>query len=992
MTHKAPHDYVSGKNYKDFNITNVVEIPELQCSLIELVHQPSGAQIIYIPSEDPENLFCLSFQTLPDTSNGVAHILEHTVLCGSKKYPVKDPFFAMQRRSLNTFMNALTGSDFTCYPASSQVPKDFYNLLEVYLDAVFYPSLNELSFLQEGHRLEFSIPDDPTSPLEYKGIVFNEMKGAMSSPNTRLNEVLNRNLFPDLTYGINSGGDPKNIPELTHQQLKEFHEKFYHPSRCLFFFYGNMPLESHLEFITKNVLNDVKKVNPLPPLPLQKRFSAPKRIVDTYPIPDDETLEDKTLIAFSWLTCHILEQQELLALNIIEIILMDTDASPLKMALLKSGLCKQVGCYMDCEISEVPLVISLKGCNPEGVDELEKLIKNTLEQVVENGIPLNHVENAIHQLEFHNSEITGDQAPFGLSLFMRSGLLKQHGGDPESGLKIHTLFDELRKRNLEDPHYLTELIKKYLINNSHAVRVVLIPDKDLAAKELDEERAKLDSIQQKLTKAQAKEIIHKSSELLTLQKKEEEEENVNILPKVTLDDVPRASRIFPLSQEKIGNIEVFYHNCFTNEIIYADLVFDLPKIAEEDLPYVRLFSTLLNQMGCGGRPYADNLEYIQANTGGIGSFLTLNLQASDNHQFVPSLYIRGKALYRKTPKLFALIYDIATSVDFTDIPRLKEVLLKQYTGLQSSLSQNSLKYAINLSASSLDVPSKIANDWYGLEYFWKIKEIAQDFDAHAEFLVSKMQELQTKLLCLDHPHVIITCSAAMYDQIKGNQFYGLQTLLTKPSPKWNGDYNLAPPYTHARTIASPIAFTGMVLKTVCYNHPDAAALNIAAFLLDNLTLHTTIREQGGAYGGGAVSNAMSGNFYFYAYRDPNITTTLQAFEHSVHSLIKGKFSKADLEEAKLEMIQALDAPVAPGSRGDLAYGWMREGKTPEVRQAFRDRVIHLTRADVVEAVKKHLVSGLPKATTVVFAGRDLLEKENAKLLAQGKIPFSIESI
>lgn len=992
MTYKTSHGYTSGKFYKDFKVTHVIDIPELQCSLVELVHQPSGAQIMYIPSDDPENLFCLSFQTLPESSNGVAHILEHTVLCGSKKFPVKDPFFAMQRRSLNTFMNALTGSDFTCYPASSQVPKDFYNLLEVYLDAVFYPSLNELSFLQEGHRLEFSIRNDPTSSLEYKGIVFNEMKGAMSSSNSRLSEVLNQALFPDLTYGINSGGDPKHIPELTHQELKNFHEKFYHPSRCLFFFYGNMPLEGHLDFIEKNVLNAVKKVDPLPPLPLQKRFTEPKRITQHYPIAEDESLHDKTLIAFSWLTCHILEQQELLALSVIEIILMDTDASPLKMALLKSELCKQVGCYMDCEISEVPVVISLKGCNPDAANELEKLLKRTLEGIVQNGIPLNQVENAIHQLEFHHSEITGDHAPFGLSLFMRSGLLKQHGGDPESGLRVHALFEELRMRNLKDPLYLTGLIKKYFIDNPHFVRVVLVPDKELAAKELAEEKAALDSIQQRLTKAQSAEIIRKSTELLVLQKMQEEEINVNVLPKVTLDDIPRLSRVFPLSYEKIENIEVYHHACFTNEIVYADLVFDLPHIVEADLSYVRLFTTLLNQMGCGGRSYADNLEYIQANTGGVGSFLTLNLQASNHSEFNPSLYIRGKALYRKTPKLFNLIHELATSVDFTDIPRLKEVILKQYTGLQSSLSQNSLKYAINLSASSLDIPSKIANDWYGLEYFWKIKAIAQDFDAHAAFLVDKMQELQKKLLCLDHPHVIITCDAVMYDQIKGNQFYGLQTLQTKPFSKWSSDYPLNAPYSHARTIASPIAFTGKVLKTVSYNHPDAPALSIAAFLLDNLTLHTVIREQGGAYGGGAVSNPMSGNFYFYSYRDPNISTTLKAFGQAVHNLIKGKFTKSDLEEAKLEMIQALDAPVAPGSRGDLAYGWMREGKTPEVRQVFRDRVIQLTRTDVINAVKSHVVKGLPSATTVVFAGRDLLEKENVKLLAEGQQSFQIEAI
>lgn len=991
MVHQQARFHSVGQTFHDFKVTKSVDIHELQCRLIELTHVPSGAAIMHIANDDPENLFCLSFQTLPDSSNGVAHILEHTVLCGSKKFPVKDPFFAMQRRSLNTFMNALTGSDFTCYPASSQVPKDFYNLLDVYLDAVFHPLLNELSFRQEGHRLEFAEAANPNSKLERKGIVFNEMKGAMSSPNARLNEAINQALFPDITYGINSGGDPKYIPLLTYQELCDFHKRYYHPSRCLFFFYGNMPLEGHLDFIAANVLREVKNVEPLPPIPSQPRLKKSKRIDTSYPIPQEESGHDKTLIAFSWLTCHVLEQQELLALSIIEIILMDTDASPLKMALLKSGLCKQVSCYMDNEISEIPIVISLKGCNPEGADELDKTIRNTLNSIVNQGIPINLVENAIHQLEFYRSEITGDHTPFGLSLFMRSALLKQHGGDPENGLKIHSLFDELRRRNLEDPYYLTGLIQKYLIDNPHSVKVVMVPDKELSAKELAEEEAKLAAIQAKLSDKEAAEILSETAELSAFQEKQRDAD-FDVLPKVTLADIPRAARIYPLIQEKIGNLDVYHHNCFTNEIVYADLVFDLPNIIESDLPFVRLFSTLLSQMGCGGRSYAENLECIQANTGGVGASLALNLQASDHKQFHPTLCIRGKALYRKTDKLFTLIHEMADSPDFTDIGRLREVLLKQYTSLQSTLNQNALRYAINLSASTLDIPSKIAHAWYGLEYFWKIKEIAQHFDKHASWLIAKLQELQQQLLCLENPRFVITCDAIMYDQIKGKKFYELQNIKTKPFEKWKGNYLLGDQYSHARLIASPIAFTGKVMKTVSYTDPDAPALNIAAFMLDNLTLHTAIREQGGAYGGGAVSNAMSGNFYFYAYRDPNIIATIEAFDKAVHDLSLGEFDESDLEEAKLEMIQALDTPVAPGSRGDLAYSWLCEGKTFEVRQAFRERVLQLKGGDVVSAVKKHLVRGLSNATTVVFAGKDLLEKENAKLLIQGKPPFAIENI
>jgi presequence protease len=980
-----------GQIYRDFKVTRYLEIPELQCYLTELVHLPTNAQVMHLSNEDPENLFCLSFQTLPEKSDGVAHILEHTVLCGSKKFPVKDPFFAMTRRSLNTFMNALTGSDFTCYPAATQVPKDFYNLLDVYLDAVFSPNLSQLSFLQEGHRLEFSNPEDPKSPLEFKGVVFNEMKGAMSSPGARLADVMHANLFPDVTYGINFGGDPKIIPELTYEQLLAFHKQFYHPSRCLFFFYGSLPLQAHLDFIAQNALEGVDKAAPLPPIPYQKRFDKPRRLEMSYPISSDEETESKTYISFGWLTCPIIEQKEALALSILEIVLLDTDASPLKLALLKSGLCKLVSSHIDTEINEASWMIVLRGCNPQDGDACEKLLRNSLETIIEEGIPLESVENAIHQLEIFRSEIGGDHAPFGLSLFMRSALLKQHKAKPEEGLTIHALFDDVHREVLADANYFGKLAKKYLLDNPHFVRIVMVPDKELNSQELRDEQELLNQIHKSLSQAEVSQLIKQKQSLVEFQLKQEEED-IDVLPKVTLEDVPKLSRHFPLKQEKIGNLEVFHHSCFTNQLIYTDLVFNLPELPEAEMPFVRLFCVLLAQMGCGGRHYTENLDYIQANTGGIGASLAFNLQVADHHLFTPTINIRGKALHRKANKLFTLLQDLVTSADFTDLHRLKEVIQKHYTALESNLSQSSMRYAINLSASGLDVASKIANLWYGLEYYWKIKEIALDLNNQLIPLAEKMKEMQDTLLGLDNPHLVVTCNAAMYDELKGNDFYGLSRLITKPYKKWQGNYPLESITPQGRVIASPVAFTGLVFKTVSFVHPDASALAIAACLIDNLTLHPLVREQGGAYGSGAVSNAISGNFYFYAHRDPNISRTLDAFEIAVANVISGKFDESDLEEAKLEIIQGLDEPIAPGSRGEHAYSWFREGKTQEIRQAFRDRLLRLTRQEIIRAVEEHISPQMAQGVPVVFAGRELLEKENHILKSKGLTPLRIEPI
>ncbi|KIC76387.1 Presequence protease, mitochondrial [Neochlamydia sp. EPS4] len=991
MAKKTPSLRRVTDKYLDFTVTKALEIPELQCILTELIHTPTGAQVMHLGNEDPENLFCLSFQTLPNSSNGVAHILEHTVLCGSEKFPVKDPFFAMTHRSLNTYMNALTGQDFTCYPAASQVPKDFYNLLEVYLDAVFKPNLKYFSFLQEGHRLEFSNPTDPHSPLEYKGIVFNEMKGAMASPMSRLGEALNQAMYPNTIYGYNSGGDPKIIPSLSYNELVEFHQKYYHPSRCLFFFYGNLPLVEHLDFITQHTLRWANKASPLPPIPFQPRFSIPHYVHEFYPIASHEPTENKTMLALGWLTCHILEQHELLALSIIEIILMDTDASPLKMALLKSGLCKTASAYIDTDIHEAPFIIILKGCKPESAGPIENLIRSTLIKITKEGISLNLIENAMHQLEFFRSEITGDQSPFGLSLFMRAALLKQHGAKPEEGLMIHTLFDRLRQHLTDNPRYLTNLIHKYFIDNPHYVRLILEPSKELESQELEQERAALNKIHQSLSVKEIEHLLQQAKELTAFQKAQEEA-CLDILPKLSLEDIPVHGKDYLLNQERIGNFQVFTHSCFTNRIIYADLVFNLPNMEETDLFYARLFTLLLPQMGCGGRNYMENLEFIQAHLGGINGFLSLNIQAHDFNKISPTLSLKGKALYRKAPQLFQLLHEMATSTDFKDLPRVKEILQKHYTTLESSINQNSLRYATNLSAAGLSIPSHISNHWYGLEYFWKIKELALNFELHKEILIAKLIEMKDKLLATDNPHLVLSCDAKIYEEIKAQNFYGLLEMPLHSYEPWKGDFILSPVVSQGRTISAPVAFISKVFNTVPYIHEYAPALSIAAFLFDNLTLHPSIREQGGAYGGGAVSNAMSGNFYFYSYRDPHIFSTLNAFEASINHILQGEFDDEDVVEAKLEMIQAMDAPVSPGSRADLAYSWLREGKTAAVRQTFRTKLLALTKQEIIETVRTFIAPNWQKGATIAFAGKELLEKENALLAEHHRSLLQIETI
>lgn len=971
LTEKSTH-------YKNFRIAKYTRLDELQSTLIELVHEPSGARIMHIANDDPENLFCLSFQTLPNSSNGVAHILEHTVLCGSKKFPVKDPFFAMSRRSLNTFMNALTGQDFTCYPASSQVEKDFYNLLEVYLDAVFQPQLKRLSFLQEGHRLELSDPKNLDSPLKIQGVVYNEMKGAMNDADSRLWEAIGKHLLPDLPYGHNTGGNPRDIPSLSYEELVEFHETFYQPSRCLFFFYGNLPLQKHLDFIEEHTLKDAAKLPPLNPLPLQKRLTSPIRAVDYYPLqesPQNKTM-GKAKIAFSWLTTSLFHARETLALCLIEIYLMETDASPLKQALLQSKFCQEVESTLDLEMSEIPLSIICSGCKEEDEEKLKQYLLRTLGAICKAPFDPKLVEASMHQLEFQRTEIGGEGGPFGLQLFMRAGLIAQHGSEPEEALLIHRLFHELRDQ-IEDPHYLPSLLRKYTIDNPHFLTQLLLPDLNLEQKEHTQEIDCLKTIGEKLTEDEKKKLVEDAAALLHYQE-ESEKQSIECLPKVTLDDVPKKARDFPLHHKTFPSFELYSHECFTNQIVYADLVFDLPHIEPAELPLLSLLCNLWTDLGCAGKSYVESLQEMQAYTGDIDAHLALHVSAEDPNVLRPAFSIRGKALLRNGEQLFGLLYDYANSPNFRETARIQEWLLQHMSELEDELPRHAQQYAIQLALSGLSSASYIYNQWNGIAYYEFVKKLSKLPVTAKTAWVKELPALAKRLVSAGKPHLVISAGKQEIEQIIKHEGYKLKSWkVHSEANKWRGDYKIPSVLSQARSIASPVAFTAMGLRTAAYRDGHVAELMISTQLLENVILHKEIREKGGAYGAGASYMPTTGNYHFTAYRDPNLSQTVATFHKAMEQISNGAFSERELEEAKLSVLAAMDTPVTPGGRAIVAYSWLRAGRTLADRQALRDQLLRTTKPEVALTVKEHLLS-FP-TTLVSFLGTHLYEKESGKI-------------
>jgi Zn-dependent M16 (insulinase) family peptidase len=959
-----------GQVYQSFQITKYLPLEELQSTLIEAVHEKTGARIMHIANNDPENLFCLSFQTLPSSSNGIAHILEHTVLCGSKKFPIKDPFFSMTRRSLNTYMNALTGQDFTCYPASSQVEKDFYNLLEVYLDAVFHPELKKMSFLQEGHRLEWTDPKNQKSPLHFQGVVYNEMKGALSSPESRLWESVMQHLTPDLPYRFNSGGNPKEIPNLTYEELKEFHQTFYHPSRCIFFFYGNLPLSKHLDFLLSLGLDSYEKVAPLPPLPLQKRFVSP--VLDAksfFPCEKSQSLEKKGWIVFSFLTAPLINQRDILALCLLESLLMDTDASPLKRALLESKLCQSAESSIDIEMSEAPFSIICKGCNEEDAQPLTDLLFKTLQTST---FSKDQIEASLHQLEFERMEIGAEGIPFGLTLFFRSGLIKQHGSESENALLIHTLFRDLRA-HLSNPEFLPNIQKKYLVDNPHYVRLSFLPDPTLEEKERKEEEEKLSYMSHEISKKELSDLA------IELKKYQESIENQSLecLPQVTLSDVPKETKDFPLEESTLGQLNILHHKCFTNDIFYVDLIYDLPDMESRDLPLVSLYCKTMTELGCADRNYMQNLEYQQAYTGGINASLSLHVSKHNPDICHPSFSLRGKSLARNSDKLLSLFADVIGGVHLDDKARIQELLLQHTTELQNKLTKNALNFAIQTSLSSLSPVSYIHNQWNGLAYYQAVLGFAKNEKLLSEELI----RIQNLVLGRGSPHLVISCEENLFKTLQKNNFFGLdQKLPKRPITPWKNSLPLSKEESQARFISSTVAFTARGQRTIAYQDPRSAFLLLATELLDNCYLHKEIREKGGAYGSGASYSPHTGNFHFYSFRDPQLSSTIDAFQKSLEKIGKGLFSEKELEEAKFGVIQTIDAPVPPGNRAMTAYAWKRSGRTYQERQQFRQEILKASKEDVAKAVQDLL---LPNPGLIVsFLGENLFKKEEKKLKTQ----------
>ncbi len=885
-----------------FQETQKRRIDELQATLVELVHPATGAQVMHLATEDEENLFAVCFKTLPSSSNGVPHVLEHTVLCGSKKFPVKDPFFSMARRSLATYMNALTGSDFTIYPAASENKKDFYNLFSVYLDSLFHPLLRAESFQQE------------------RGIVYNEMKGALSTMDARMWKAMMRHLFPTNGYGFNSGGDPEEVATLTHEQLLQFWKEHYHPSRALFFFYGNIPLEEHLQFLEEQLLRHAEKIPPAPLAPLQPPLPEPTRAQERYPIGADEDASSRYALILGWLTSPLSEPTSWLALQLLDVLLFATDASPFKKRMLESGLVAQVECAIDPEIAQMPFTIVLKGIEEKNLLLAEQKARAILEEIVKEGFAEEKIEAALHQLELSRSEITGGSYPFGLSLCFRSALLKMHGLDPKIGLGFHELIDALRS-HLKDASFLTAQLQTWLIDNPSRVCLQMIPDAGL----------------------------HDDEESTDPEKETtESSDNSDCLPKIALSDVnPHGKDLF------LAPAPLRVHECFTNGLLYLCLSSPLPALTAKELVLAKWIAQTIGEVGTKTLTFNQVLDQQMLFTGGISAEISLFIQANDPQTFYPRLLIRTKGLTRNRDALLKLFEEVALTTRYFEPDRLSQLLRQQLSSLENNLVNNAMRYAVAASCAPLSPPLAMSWQLSGLPW---IEEVRTMIATPIDQLMKDLNAVCEKLLGSAFTEAILSAE-------KTDFFEGLLQHCHNVQQPFVADL---PTTTSAINIPAPVSYNAFSIPAVPYTHPAAAPCALAAQIMEHLFLHPEVREKGGAYGASASARSPAGCFTFSSYRDPHVDRTKQAFLNAAQRTAQGDFSTQDIEEAKLAIIQTLDTPIPPGARAESAYAWEKTARTFASREEFRRRLLKATKEEVVEATKDHILSQWDKGHFISY--------------------------
>ncbi len=914
-------------------------------------HSKFNTQHIHLDSSNDEKVFMVAFRTIPEDSTGVAHILEHTSLCGSEKYPVRDPFFMMIRRSLNSFMNAFTSSDWTAYPFATQNNKDFNNLLDVYVDSAFFPRLDPLDFSQEGHRLEI----DNENNLEIKGVVFNEMKGAMSSPTDQLWHGMSKHLFEETTYHHNSGGDPEKIIDLTHADLVAFHQKHYHPSNATFFTFGNVSIDEIHKHLEKNVFQKFTPATEQLTIKPAKIFTSPVKASGSYqPLPGDESNHH---VVISWLLGDSHNPLNLLEKYFLSNVLLDNSASPLRKALELSKLGKSPSPFLGIEPSnkEIVFMAGLEGVGKDKASEVEELILTTLEKLVIDGVPEDLINSSLHQLEIGQREVSGGGMPYGLQLMLGCMNACIHHDDPISMLDLDANFRKL-KTLISQKGYIEELISTCLIKNQHRLNYELKPDPKFNESLENFFASTLKNKEETLTEEDRGEINDLAK---ALKARQEAMDDVEILPKVTKQDIPLKREYTHVSFLK-NNRSVY--EVGTNGLMYSDFLFPCKNLTSQELLFSSLYTFILTEVGLKESSY----EEIQALQSSITGGLNASFKLQTNDQSEPGklfLCISSKSLENNFDEMEKLILNTLENARFDEEDRILDLFNIFIARNEESINQNGHILAMNSAASSLNKFSATAYQMSGLQMLNQSKATISKMKdaADAINLINMLKSIHFKVL--HNPFKIFTACSPKTLDAKSMDFKNIQ---------YEAEQCLIEPINEqtAWITGSQVCYCAEAFQSVPREHPDAPALSVLATVLRNGFLHTAIREKGGAYGAGATNDTSTNTFKFFSYRDPKCTETFSAFKDAVE-WSKKSITEQHLEEAILGVVSSIDKPLSPVGEAKNDFNFNLENISTKERLEMRQRVINCSIEDLIRVNEKYLTKNSKKS---ILAGESYREE------------------
>ncbi len=916
-------------------------IGEIDCLATLYRHRKSGAELMSLSARDENKVFGVSFRTPPDDSTGIAHIMEHSVLCGSRKYPVKAPFLEMLKSSLNTFLNAMTFPDKTVYPVASTNLQDFYNLVDVYLDAVLHPRITPDILKQEGWHYEL---DGPDGPLTFKGVVFNEMKGSYSSPDDRVRRLSQRSLYPDTTYGVDSGGDPAEIPNLTYEAFKRFHERFYHPSNAKFFFYGDDDPDKRLEILDR-ALSEFSAIEVDSGVELQERFPTPLRERRAFPASPEAGSARQAQVTVNWMLDEIRDPETGLALGVLNEILLGSSAAPLRKALIDSRLGEGLtGSGLGSWSRQPSFSTGLKGVAAGDADKVEALILDTLEKLAVEGIDPLTVEAAINTAEFRLRENNTGSFPRGMAIMFRALQFWNYGRSPLEPLSWEAPLERLKARLGAGERVFEDMIRTHLTGNAHRTTVLFEPDPGLAVRETAEERARLDAAKAAMSAEEIAQVIEDTRRIRALQEKADSPEALAAIPRLTLADLPEKHAAIPCEIREVAGVKTLTHELPANGVIYAEIGLDLRQLPGELLPFVGIFRRALLETGAGDKDMVALSQTIGRTTGGISALGWTSAIVNDSDP-AAWLILRGKTMPDKASGLGDLLTDILTSARLGDTARIAQIVDEERAAMESRLIPAGFQFIGTRLRAALGKADWATEQMGGVSYLLALREFAETMKSDPARITEALERIRSLLLRREGAIFNVTADAeglraaeSVFARLAGALSTERSALHDWPLPE--------APRVQGLTIPAKVNYVAKGADLTQLGYSPGGAAMVASHWLRGGWLWEKVRVQGGAYGGFSALDEKSGLFNFASYRDPNLARTLAVYDGAGQYLRDEAANDQAREQAIIGTIGKIDAYRLPDAKGFTSLLRHLSGANDVWLESIRNEVLQTTAEDI----------------------------------------------